>query len=83
MGGKVISSLSCFLLFIPQFSIDIKNDEPYYCLQNLEPSTRYTIKMRARVNMPDYFKGPWSEWSEEFTWETKSGTFQFGFSPRL
>ncbi|NXA28370.1 IL3RB protein, partial [Ibidorhyncha struthersii] len=39
---------------------------------NLEPSTSYTIKMRARVNMPDYHKGPWSEWSEEFTWETKS-----------
>ncbi|NWX70481.1 IL3B2 protein, partial [Alca torda] len=38
----------------------------------LEPSTSYTIKMRARVNMPNYHKKPWSEWSKEFTWETKS-----------
>ncbi|NWU47988.1 IL3B2 protein, partial [Dromas ardeola] len=39
---------------------------------NLEPSTSYTIKMRARVNAPNDRKGPWSEWSKEFTWETKS-----------
>ncbi|KAM6417741.1 cytokine receptor common subunit beta-like [Pluvialis apricaria] len=57
---------------MPKFSINITNDERYYCLKNLEPSTSYTIKMRARVNMPNYHKGPWSEWSEGFTWETKS-----------
>lgn len=29
--------------------------------------------MRAMVNTQDY-QGYWSEWSEEFTWETQNGT---------
>ncbi|NWJ10356.1 IL3RB protein, partial [Crypturellus undulatus] len=36
----------------------------------LESSTKYRGRMRARVNT-DGYHGPWSEWSEEFTWETE------------
>uniref|UniRef100_A0A8C0FZQ0 Colony stimulating factor 2 receptor subunit beta n=1 Tax=Chelonoidis abingdonii TaxID=106734 RepID=A0A8C0FZQ0_CHEAB len=44
----------------------------------LEPSTHYRGKMRARVHL-DSYKGFWSEWSEECTWETESGTSQLGY----
>ncbi|NXG60538.1 IL3B2 protein, partial [Hemiprocne comata] len=37
----------------------------------LASSTEYRGKMRARVNTPHY-EGPWSEWSEEFTWKTEN-----------
>ncbi|NXQ13208.1 IL3B2 protein, partial [Peucedramus taeniatus] len=37
----------------------------------LAVSTEYRGKMRARVNGPEY-EGPWSEWSEEFTWKTET-----------
>ncbi|NXA78601.1 IL3B2 protein, partial [Thryothorus ludovicianus] len=36
----------------------------------LAASTEYRGKMRARVNRPLEYEGPWSEWSEEFTWKT-------------
>ncbi|CAM4491056.1 unnamed protein product [Lepidochelys kempii] len=53
--------------------VNISNDEPplIFTLQMLEPSTHYRGKMRARVHM-DGYQGPWSEWSEECTWETES-----------
>ncbi|NXN70245.1 IL3B2 protein, partial [Himantopus himantopus] len=38
----------------------------------LESSTEYRGKMRARVNTPLDYEGPWSEWSEEFTWKTEN-----------
>ncbi|NWI59822.1 IL3RB protein, partial [Calyptomena viridis] len=38
----------------------------------LAASTQYRGKMRARVNTPLDYEGPWSEWSEEFTWETEN-----------
>ncbi|NXU47367.1 IL3B2 protein, partial [Turnix velox] len=38
----------------------------------LSPSTEYRGKMRARVNIPQNYEGPWSEWSEEFTWKTEN-----------
>ncbi|NXI42049.1 IL3B2 protein, partial [Galbula dea] len=38
----------------------------------LASSTEYRGKMRARVNTPLDYEGPWSEWSEEFTWKTES-----------
>ncbi|NWS55373.1 IL3B2 protein, partial [Chunga burmeisteri] len=38
----------------------------------LASSTEYRGKMRARVNMPVDYEGPWSEWSEEFTWKTEN-----------
>ncbi|NXF42742.1 IL3B2 protein, partial [Oceanites oceanicus] len=38
----------------------------------LAPSTEYRGKMRARVNTPPDYEGPWSEWSEEFTWKTEN-----------
>ncbi|NXY91045.1 IL3RB protein, partial [Alcedo cyanopectus] len=38
----------------------------------LEPSTEYRGRMRARVNTPSDYEGPWSEWSEEFTWKTEN-----------
>ncbi|NXG20181.1 IL3B2 protein, partial [Grallaria varia] len=38
----------------------------------LSASTEYRGKMRARVNTPPYYEGPWSEWSEEFTWKTEN-----------
>uniref|UniRef100_A0A8C3T9F6 Colony stimulating factor 2 receptor subunit beta n=1 Tax=Chelydra serpentina TaxID=8475 RepID=A0A8C3T9F6_CHESE len=47
-------------------------------LEMLEPSTHYRGKMRARVNT-DSYEGPWSEWSEECTWETESGTSHLGY----
>ncbi|XP_040450684.1 cytokine receptor common subunit beta [Falco naumanni] len=52
----------------------ISNDEPPFILtlQMLASSTAYRGKMRARVNTPLDYKGPWSEWSEEFTWETEN-----------
>ncbi|XP_029769711.1 cytokine receptor common subunit beta-like, partial [Terrapene carolina triunguis] len=53
--------------------VNISNDKPPFIitLQMLEPSTHYRGKMRARVHS-DGYKGPWSEWSEECTWETES-----------
>uniref|UniRef100_A0A8B9BEF7 Fibronectin type-III domain-containing protein n=1 Tax=Anser brachyrhynchus TaxID=132585 RepID=A0A8B9BEF7_9AVES len=53
--------------------LNISNDEPpfIFTLQMLSPSTKYRGKMRARVNSPDY-QGSWSEWSEEFSWETEN-----------
>ncbi|NXB68118.1 IL3B2 protein, partial [Struthidea cinerea] len=38
----------------------------------LAASTDYRGKMRARVNTPLEYEGPWSEWSEEFTWRTEN-----------
>ncbi|NXI11604.1 IL3B2 protein, partial [Irena cyanogastra] len=38
----------------------------------LAASTEYRGKMRARVNRPPTYEGPWSEWSEEFTWKTEN-----------
>ncbi|NXA06694.1 IL3RB protein, partial [Sapayoa aenigma] len=38
----------------------------------LAASTEYRGKMRARVNTPLGYEGPWSEWSEEFTWKTEN-----------
>ncbi|NXA94965.1 IL3B2 protein, partial [Melanocharis versteri] len=38
----------------------------------LAASTEYRGKMRARVNTPLEYEGPWSEWSEEFTWKTEN-----------
>ncbi|NWT58756.1 IL3B2 protein, partial [Erythrocercus mccallii] len=38
----------------------------------LAASTEYRGKMRARVNRPLEYDGPWSEWSEEFTWKTEN-----------
>ncbi|NXT69719.1 IL3B2 protein, partial [Chaetops frenatus] len=38
----------------------------------LAASTEYRGKMRARVNTPEVYEGPWSEWSEEFTWKTEN-----------
>ncbi|NWW10807.1 IL3B2 protein, partial [Oreocharis arfaki] len=38
----------------------------------LAASTEYRGKMRARVNTPVEYEGPWSEWSEEFTWKTEN-----------
>ncbi|NXS16322.1 IL3B2 protein, partial [Mystacornis crossleyi] len=38
----------------------------------LAASTEYRGKMRARVNMPLGYEGPWSEWSEEFAWKTEN-----------
>lgn len=34
--------------------------------------------MRARVNTPLDYEGPWSEWSEEFAWKTEHGTSHAG-----
>ncbi|KAM8820034.1 LOW QUALITY PROTEIN: cytokine receptor common subunit beta-like [Eudromia elegans] len=55
-------------------TIDVVNDEPsfIFTLEMLESSTKYRGKMLARVNTADYH-GPWSEWSEEFAWETENG----------
>ncbi|XP_016161480.1 PREDICTED: cytokine receptor common subunit beta isoform X2 [Ficedula albicollis] len=38
----------------------------------LAASTEYRGKMRARVNEPPTYEGPWSEWSQEFTWKTEN-----------
>ncbi|XP_021239504.1 cytokine receptor common subunit beta-like isoform X2 [Numida meleagris] len=54
-------------------TINITDDEPPFTFtdQMLSPSTKYKGKMRAMVNNKDY-QGYWSEWSEEFTWETEN-----------
>ncbi|XP_048156829.1 cytokine receptor common subunit beta isoform X2 [Corvus hawaiiensis] len=54
--------------------LNISNDEPpfIFTLQMLAASTEYRGKMRARVNTPPEYEGPWSEWSEEFTWKTEN-----------
>ncbi|XP_059672756.1 cytokine receptor common subunit beta [Gavia stellata] len=54
--------------------LSISNDEPPFILtlQMLASSTEYRGKMRARVNTPLDYEGPWSEWSEEFTWKTEN-----------
>ncbi|KAM7131199.1 cytokine receptor common subunit beta-like [Ciconia maguari] len=55
-------------------NVNISNDEPpfIFTLQMLAASTEYRGKMRARVNTPLDYEGPWSEWSEEFTWKTEN-----------
>lgn len=62
--------------------LNINNDEPpfIFTLQMLAPSTEYRGKMRARVF---HYDGPWSEWSEEFTWKTENGTFMQATSVRF
>ncbi|KAM6092749.1 cytokine receptor common subunit beta-like isoform 1-T2 [Theristicus caerulescens] len=54
--------------------LNISNDEPPFIFtpQMLASSTEYRGKMRARVNTPLDYEGPWSEWSEEFTWKTEN-----------
>ncbi|XP_042693702.1 cytokine receptor common subunit beta-like isoform X2 [Centrocercus urophasianus] len=54
-------------------TIKITNDEPPFIFtdQMLSASTKYRGRMRAMVNNQDY-QGYWSEWSEEFTWETEN-----------
>ncbi|XP_005511334.2 cytokine receptor common subunit beta [Columba livia] len=54
--------------------LNISNDEPPFTFtpQMLASSTEYRGKMRARVNTPLDYEGPWSEWSEEFTWKTEN-----------
>ncbi|XP_059329163.1 cytokine receptor common subunit beta [Ammospiza nelsoni] len=54
--------------------LNISNDEPpfIFTLQMLAASTEYRGKMRARVNKSPDYEGPWSEWSEEFTWKTEN-----------
>ncbi|XP_014819694.1 PREDICTED: cytokine receptor common subunit beta-like [Calidris pugnax] len=54
--------------------LNIINDEPPFIFtgQMLASSTEYRGKMRARVNTPVEYEGPWSEWSEEFTWKTEN-----------
>ncbi|XP_005150595.2 cytokine receptor common subunit beta [Melopsittacus undulatus] len=54
--------------------LNINNDEPpfIFTLQMLSSSTEYRGRMRARVNTPLDYEGPWSEWSEEFTWKTEN-----------
>ncbi|KAM9245588.1 cytokine receptor common subunit beta-like [Leptosomus discolor] len=56
--------------------LSISNDEPPFIFtpQMLASSTEYRGKMRARVNTPLDYEGPWSEWSEEFTWKTENGS---------
>lgn len=49
----------------------------------LAPSTEYRGKMRARVNTPLDYEGPWSEWSEEFTWKTENGIFHAGYFSKV
>ncbi|XP_065713527.1 cytokine receptor common subunit beta-like isoform X2 [Patagioenas fasciata] len=55
-------------------TLNISNDEPPFTFtpQMLASSTEYRGKMRARVNTPVDYEGPWSEWSEEFTWKTEN-----------
>lgn len=80
-GCQFLSPLSCALLSSPQTvqTINITNDEPPFIFtdQMLSPSAKYRGRMRAMVNNQDY-QGYWSEWSEEFIWETENGTFQAG-----
>lgn len=54
-------------------TINITNDEPPFIFtdQMLSPSAKYRGRMRAMVNNQDY-QGYWSEWSEEFIWETEN-----------
>ncbi|XP_065511925.1 cytokine receptor common subunit beta-like [Caloenas nicobarica] len=54
--------------------LNISNDEPPFIFapQMLASSTEYRGKMRARVNTPLDYEGPWSQWSEEFTWKTEN-----------
>uniref|UniRef100_A0A8C3NLL7 Uncharacterized protein n=1 Tax=Geospiza parvula TaxID=87175 RepID=A0A8C3NLL7_GEOPR len=79
MERQFFSPLSFVLLPSPQTLqvLNISNDEPpfIFTLQMLAASTEYRGKMRARVNKPPDYEGPWSEWSEEFTWKTENGTF--------
>lgn len=79
MERQFFSPLSFVLLPSPQTLqvLNISNDEPpfIFTLQMLAASTEYKGKMRARVNKPPDYEGPWSEWSEEFTWKTENGTF--------
>uniref|UniRef100_A0A8C3BGY6 Fibronectin type-III domain-containing protein n=1 Tax=Cairina moschata TaxID=8855 RepID=A0A8C3BGY6_CAIMO len=73
--GSFLSPLPFVFLSSPQTSqiLNISNDEPpfIFTLQMLSPSTKYRGKMRAMVNSVDY-QSSWSEWSEEFSWETEN-----------
>lgn len=81
------SPLSFVLLLSHQTlqELNISNDEPpfIFTLQMLAASTEYRGKMRARVNRPLEYEGPWSDWSEEFTWKTEKGTFHAAASVKF
>lgn len=87
MERQFFSLLSLVLISSPQTlqDLNISNDEPpfIFTLQMLAASTDYRGKMRARVNTPLEYEGPWSEWSEEFTWKTENGTFHAAASVRF
>ncbi|XP_077195736.1 cytokine receptor common subunit beta [Paroedura picta] len=55
---------------VPQFTFDF---------QSLEPGSRYKAKIRAKAHTGAY-DGPWSEWSEEYEWETESDLPFWGFA---
>ncbi|XP_034259063.1 cytokine receptor common subunit beta [Pantherophis guttatus] len=48
------------------------NQEFIFTSEFLELGKNYKAKVRTIVSEPDY-KGYWSEWSEEFGWQTTSG----------
>ncbi|XP_026551531.1 cytokine receptor common subunit beta [Pseudonaja textilis] len=50
---------------------NITNQEFTFTSQFLELGKNYKAKVRTIVNEP--YKGYWSEWSEEFGWQTTSG----------
>ncbi|XP_058047412.1 cytokine receptor common subunit beta isoform X2 [Ahaetulla prasina] len=49
-----------------------RNPEFIFTSKFLKPGKNYIAKVRTIVSDPDY-KGYWSEWSEEFGWQTTSG----------
>ncbi|XP_017936284.3 cytokine receptor common subunit beta isoform X2 [Manacus vitellinus] len=59
---------------LPPANVSVKatENQEYELRWMLAASTEYRGKMRARVNTPLDYEGPWSEWSEEFTWKTEN-----------
>lgn len=63
------------LLFFPSSQAQVENttnQEFTFTSKFLELGKNYIAKVRTIVSDPDY-KGYWSEWSEEFGWQTTNG----------
>lgn len=53
-------------------TLEVKDSDSFdFTPQFLESATHYKAKVRAKVKR-DGYDGPWSEWSEEYDWETES-----------
>ncbi|XP_066452392.1 cytokine receptor common subunit beta [Eleutherodactylus coqui] len=54
--------------------------EYYIPSSKLMSSTNYTVKVRAKPDNSSGYNGPWSEWSQSFSWKTDKGVDRVAIS---